>query len=204
MEWRLRRAGAGDARALSLVAAATFLETFVGIIAGPDMVRHCSTNSSPTKFDRWIADPQCLATLAEHRDGAAPVGYTLLTQPDLAEGERLPMKSVPQVINAVERGEVDLGFVPLENSIEGSVSVTLDTLAFDTDLLVQREVDLPVSLNLCAPAGVGLSLSPRPQARAVRPPRLGCSRVPVQRAEPQWQAQSFFSAGVCASANTMP
>ena len=83
MEWRLRRAGAGDAHALSLVAAATFLETFVGIIAGPDMVRHCSTNSSLTKFDRWVADPQCVATLAEHRDGAAPVGYTLLTPPDL-------------------------------------------------------------------------------------------------------------------------
>src|SRR4051794_35812119 len=40
--------------------------------------------------------------------------------------------------------------------IEGSVSVTLDTLAFDSDLLIQREVDLPVSLNLCVPAGVAL------------------------------------------------
>src|SRR5262245_23416646 len=40
--------------------------------------------------------------------------------------------------------------------IEGSVSVTLDTLAFDSELLVQREIDLPVSLSLCAPAGVGL------------------------------------------------
>jgi prephenate dehydratase len=47
--------------------------------------------------------------------------------------------------------------VPLENSIEGSVSVTLDTLAFDTDLLVQREVDLPISLSLCARPGVKLS-----------------------------------------------
>ena len=39
------------------------------------------------------------------------------------------------MIAAVERGEVDLGFVPIENSIEGSVSVTLDTLAFDSELL---------------------------------------------------------------------
>ena len=81
----------------------------------------------------------------------------LLTQADLADGDRVPMKSVPQVINAVERGDVDLGFVPLENSIEGSVSVTLDTLAFDTDLLVQREVDLPISLSLCARPGTRLS-----------------------------------------------
>ena len=80
----------------------------------------------------------------------------LLTQPDLAAGEPVALRSVPQVINAVERGEVDLGLVPLENSIEGSVSVTLDTLAFDSELLVQREVDLPVSLSLCARPGTAL------------------------------------------------
>ncbi len=77
----------------------------------------------------------------------------LLTQPDLAAGEAVPFRDVPHVITAVERGEVDLGIVPIENSIEGSITVTLDTLAFDTDLLVQREVDLPISLHLCARAG---------------------------------------------------
>ena len=61
------------------------------------------------------------------------------------------------MITAVERGDVDVGIVPIENSIEGSISVTLDTLAFDTDLLVQREVDLPVSLNLCAPKGTKIA-----------------------------------------------
>jgi len=74
----------------------------------------------------------------------------LRTQADLAASDAVPLRSVPHVINAVEDGSVDLGFVPLENSIEGSVSATLDTLAFDTDLLVQREVDLPVSLSLGA------------------------------------------------------
>ncbi len=83
MEWRLRLAGPGDAPALSLVAAASFLETFAGIITGPDMVRHCATNSSVAKFDGWIADMSCVATLAEHPDGAAPVGYSLLVPPDL-------------------------------------------------------------------------------------------------------------------------
>jgi prephenate dehydratase len=80
----------------------------------------------------------------------------LLTQPDLAAGEAVPFRDVPHVITAVERGDVDVGLVPLENSIEGSISITLDTLAFDTDLLVQREVDLPVSLNLCARPGTTL------------------------------------------------
>ena len=81
----------------------------------------------------------------------------LLTQPDLATGVAVPLRDVPHVINAVESGEVDVGLVPIENSIEGSITVTLDTLAFDTELLVQREIDLPVSLNLCAPAGTTLA-----------------------------------------------
>ena len=80
----------------------------------------------------------------------------LLTQADLAAGEAVPFRDVPHVITAVEQGEVDLGLVPIENSIEGSITVTLDTLAFDTELLVQREVDLPVSLHLCAPKGTKL------------------------------------------------
>ena len=81
----------------------------------------------------------------------------LLSQPDLAEAEAVPFRDVPHVITAVELGEVDLGIVPIENSIEGSITVTLDTLAFDTDLLVQREVDLPVSLHLCVRPGTALA-----------------------------------------------
>jgi len=49
----------------------------------------------------------------------------LLTQPDLAAGEAVPFRDVPHVITAVEQGEVDLGLVPIENSIEGSINVTL-------------------------------------------------------------------------------
>jgi prephenate dehydratase len=81
----------------------------------------------------------------------------LLSQPDLAAGERTPFASVPEVIAAVERHDADGGIVPIENMIEGSVSVTLDTLAFESELLIQREVDLPVSLNLCARPGVTLA-----------------------------------------------
>lgn len=81
----------------------------------------------------------------------------LLTQPDLEAAEQVPLRTVPHVITAVEEGEVDIGLVPLENSIDGTVTVTLDTLAFDTDLLIQREVDLPISLHLCAKEGIGLA-----------------------------------------------
>jgi len=81
----------------------------------------------------------------------------LLTQADLAAATRAPYPSVPEVIAAVERGDADGGVVPIENMIEGSVSVTLDTLAFDSELLIQREIDLPVSLNLCARPGIALA-----------------------------------------------
>ena len=80
----------------------------------------------------------------------------LLTQSDLVAATRDPLRTIPDVIAAVEQGAADVGIVPIENSIEGSISVTLDTLAFESELLVQREVDLPISLNLCVKPGTGL------------------------------------------------
>src|SRR5439155_12101130 len=43
------------------------------------------------------------------------------------------------------------------NAIEGTVNVTLDTLAFDADLLIQREMVLGIQLNLLARPGVGVA-----------------------------------------------
>lgn len=74
----------------------------------------------------------------------------LLGQPDLAGEELSPERSVADVIAAVETGDADLALVPIENMIEGSVTVTLDLLGFETDLRIQREIDLPISLALCA------------------------------------------------------
>ena len=68
----------------------------------------------------------------------------LVTQPDLAALERVPLRTVPDVLDAVAAHEVDLGFVPIENSIEGTVNFTQDALVFDHDLLIQREVVLDI------------------------------------------------------------
>ena len=68
----------------------------------------------------------------------------LLSQGDLARLERVPYATVPDVLDAVERRETEFGFVPIENSIEGTVNFTQDALVFDHDLLIQREVVLDI------------------------------------------------------------
>ena len=81
----------------------------------------------------------------------------LLSQPDLASADTRPFDSIPDVLNGLVTGEVDLGFVPIENAIEGAVNVTQDALAFDLDLRIQREVVLDVQLNLLALPGTQLA-----------------------------------------------
>jgi len=80
----------------------------------------------------------------------------LLTQPDLAAMQLVPYRTVPDVLDAVESGEVDLGFVPIENSIEGTVNFTQDALVFDHDLLIQREVVLDIEHCVLARPGTTL------------------------------------------------
>jgi len=81
----------------------------------------------------------------------------LMTQPDLAAAEHVLFRTMPDVLDAVESGEVDLGFVAIENSIEGTVNLTQDELAFNHDLLIQREVVLNIEHCLMAKAGTTLA-----------------------------------------------
>ena len=84
------------------------------------------------------------------------------------------MGTFAEVLAAVDAGELDLGFVGIENSIEGTVNVTIDALALEHDLLIQREVVLGIQLNLLAPPGRG--------ARRHRAgPHLPGGRRPVPR-----------------------
>ncbi len=82
MTWRLRRAEPGDAPALSLVASATFLDTYATVLTGADIVAHCTRNNSVAAFETWLSDPATIVTLAEYEPGHAPIGYTVLTAPD--------------------------------------------------------------------------------------------------------------------------
>lgn len=69
----------------------------------------------------------------------------LLTQADLAGAQRTPYSTFWDVMEAVSCGDAELGVVALENSIEGTVNVTLDKLIFDYDLWIVREVQISVA-----------------------------------------------------------
>ena len=64
------------------------------------------------------------------------------------KGELVPYDTIPEVFEAVHTGEVDRGVVPIENSIEGSVGVTLDLLAHQYLLKIKQEIILPINHNL--------------------------------------------------------
>ena len=81
----------------------------------------------------------------------------LLTQADLAAGELVDLPSITDVIEATVTGDVDLGVVPLENALEGAINVTLDTMTFDADVLIQREIVIGVQMNLLGVPGAELA-----------------------------------------------
>jgi prephenate dehydratase len=72
----------------------------------------------------------------------------LRTLPAAQSVDRVPCVSVSDALDAVRRGEVAAALVPLENSVEGSVSETLDELASGDLLQIVREVQLSVSFSL--------------------------------------------------------
>lgn len=81
--WRLKRATAADAAALSLVASSCFLETFAGLLQGADIVAHCAKANHPDAFRDWTEEAGSRVVVAEIANGGAPIGYSLLTAPDL-------------------------------------------------------------------------------------------------------------------------
>jgi prephenate dehydratase len=65
--------------------------------------------------------------------------------------EAIPSATVYDAIVALRDGAADRALVPFENSIEGAVTATLDTLAFDADgLALVGEYDLPIRHCLIA------------------------------------------------------
>lgn len=88
-------------------------------------------------------------------NGATRVGYlgpegtftqeAALRAPGAAALELVPQPTIFDTVMAVHHGTVERAVVPIENSIEGSVSATLDTLAIEAeDVSIVGEVVVPI------------------------------------------------------------
>jgi prephenate dehydratase len=80
----------------------------------------------------------------------------LRTLPAATKAELQPYPTVGGALDAVRAGDADGALVPIENSVEGSVPVTLDELALGDPLLITREILLPVRFALLGRPGTTL------------------------------------------------
>ena len=74
-----------------------------------------------------------------------------------SEGGAVPAASVPAALDLARSGEVDAAVVPFENSVEGSVTPTIDGLATGAPLVITRETFLEVDFVLGVRPGTGLA-----------------------------------------------
>ena len=81
-DWTIRETTAGDAEQLGLIGAATFLETFAGILDGDAIVEHCRREHSADAY-RWYFAQGAWAWIVEIEPGRAPVGFALAGRTDL-------------------------------------------------------------------------------------------------------------------------
>lgn len=65
----------------------------------------------------------------------------------------IPYCTIPAVMESVANGESSYGVVPIENSIEGPVGITLDSLAHKFDLKIFKEIIIPINQNLIVNPG---------------------------------------------------
>ncbi len=90
-----------------------------------------------------------------------PVGtFTELALAQVKEAKsakHLPVSTINEAIEAVVSGKAQRAIVPVENSIEGGVSATLDALANTTDIRIYGEYLVPITFNLVAKPGTKLA-----------------------------------------------
>jgi prephenate dehydratase len=89
---------------------------------------------------------------------------------EIADIDPVPCATIDDVFSAAADGRAEYGIVPIENSVEGSVNMTLDALAFDTGLYIQRELVRDIHHALIAAPGITMddvtAVVSHPQATA--------------------------------------
>ncbi|RSL17514.1 ribosomal protein S18 acetylase RimI-like enzyme [Edaphobacter aggregans] len=103
----LRECIPADAPTLAIIAAATLLEAFAGLVPGDALLAHCAKNHIPAAYLSYLEKPETRAWLAELSPGAAPVGYALLTAPDFP-------------IDLVQPGDLELRRIYLFSKFHGT------------------------------------------------------------------------------------
>ena len=93
-----------------------------------------------------------LGPLGTHSEAAAVYLNSIVDE----SMELVIYPEIYDVLTAVEDGRIDSGFVPVENSLEGSINITLDTLARSDNLIVTRELIWPVHNQLMAKSNCAL------------------------------------------------
>ncbi|MEU6010099.1 prephenate dehydratase [Streptomyces sp. NPDC093064] len=81
----------------------------------------------------------------------------LRTLPETATRELVPYVSVQSALDAVRAGAAEAAFVPIENSVEGGITTTLDELVAGQPLMIYREVLLSITFALLVRPGTTLS-----------------------------------------------
>jgi diamine N-acetyltransferase len=79
----IREAQRGDETRLTLVGRATFLESYADLLPAEDILAHTEQQHAPAVYAAWLDDPRYRCWLAEAGPGRAPVGYLVVSPPDL-------------------------------------------------------------------------------------------------------------------------
>jgi len=99
---------------------------------------------------------------------ASPVTYTflgpagtfteaaLMQVPGAEDAVRIPSSNVNTALDRVRNGSADAAMVPIENSVEGGVTATLDAIATGQELRILREALVSISFVLVARPGTRL------------------------------------------------
>ena len=94
----------------------------------------------------------------------------LHTLADAENAELVPCPTIGAALDAVRSGSAEVGVVPIESSVEGPVTATLDELATGDELLIGAEILLPIRFALLGREGTRLdeiaTVGGHPQAQA--------------------------------------
>ena len=107
-----------------------------------------------------------------------------------SEAQLIPFSSIAAVAAAVDSGMAEEGVVPIENSLEGSVTDTLDLLIHDSELSIRHEMVISIEHCLLVKPGV---LAQDVSAVYSHPQALGQCRRFIERCFPKAQAVAALS-----------